>query len=374
MSDNKHIIYMDNAATSKLSDAAFSAMLPFLKDNYGNPSQPYAFSRIAKKAIEEARATIAYSIGAKYAEEVYFTSCGTESNNWVIKSFAKQNPKSTILSTPIEHHSVLNALNAVDNDLSFLPINAHGVVDLDKIDKVTLPHNSLASVMMANNEIGSIQPIYELSRFAHLNESFIHTDAVQAVGHIDINVQSLEVDFLSASAHKFNGPKGIGFLYIKKGNKLCPYIDGGSQESMMRAGTENVAYIVAMAAALKENILLLEDTQKKISELESRLMAKLSDSNIDFIRNGDFNHTPGNISLSFRDCDGEAILHRLDLCGVMVSTGSACDSKETQISHVLRAINLPLSYAHGTIRISLCKDNTPDEVDYLVDKLIQIVK
>ncbi len=362
----KPIIYADNAATSRLDPEAFEAMKPYLLEEYGNASQPYSFSRTPKKAIQEARKTIASCIGA-LPEEIYVTSCGTESDNWVIKglSYRNRHRRATITSA-FEHHAVLHACETIERQgfpVAYIWPNGDGVITAETLNAVITNETYLVSVMFANNEIGSIQPIPELCKLAHRNGALFHTDAVQVVGHVPINVHELNVDMLSASAHKFNGPKGIGFLYVRNGVEIPPFLDGGAQESGKRAGTENVASIVGMAVALNNNCVNMEYNRSYVKSLEDLLLTKLNESGLDFIRNGAQDHIPGNISLSFKDADGEMLLHRLDLMGICVSTGSACDSKNTQISHVLRAIGLPEEYARGTIRISLSKDNTPEEID-----------
>lgn len=365
MSQEKRYIYADNAATSPLSHKAYRAMVPFLVDEYGNASQPYAFARKPKKALQEARAMIADSIGAK-PEEIFFTSCGTESNNWIVQGAFRQGMH--VVTSAIEHHSILRPCAL--GDTTIVPVNSDGIVLCDEFRKAfVMDKRGLASFMFANNEIGSIEPIAELADMAHHHKWFFHTDAVQAVGHTSINVLELGVDMLSASAHKFNGPKGIGFLYIKKGLVWPSLLYGGSQEYNHRAGTENVASIVGMAVALLENVNSLENNINYISSLESQLLTGLKDTDISFKRNGGSNHLAGIISLSFPNKDGEAILHRLDLQGVSVSTGSACDSKDTQVSHVLKAIGLEEKYAKGTIRISLGKYNTKDEIRTIVNAL-----
>lgn len=361
----KHI-YADNAATTKLDIDAFEAMKPYLFEEYGNPSQPYSFSRRPKDAIKEARKTIADCIGAE-PEQIFFTSGGTESDNWAIKSAALANSKRTqIITTPIEHHAVLNTCKALSNQgypIDFIAVDSNGeIIQSDLFRKLQVP-TSIVSIMTANNEIGTIQPFTpELVDAVHKSGALFHTDAVQAVGHIRIDVKKLGVDFLSASAHKFNGPKGIGFLYIKQGAHFLPLMDGGSQENGIRAGTENTASIVGMAVALKNNCNMLEDNQRHIQKLEELFMDQMNLSGLDFIRNGSENHLPGLISLSFRGHDGEALLHRLDLMGIFISTGSACDSVNTQVSHVIRRIGVPNEYAKGTIRISFGKSNTVDDV------------
>lgn len=355
----KKYIYADNAATSRLDDAAFDAMLPYLKDNYANPSQPYSFSRKAKQALKDSRRIIAECINAN-PNEIFFTSGGTESDNWAIKCFASADDASCVVTSAIEHHAVLNAAR---NHIT-LPVDNHGCVNPEILSEILdRPHDSektLVSVMLANNEIGTIEPIQELAAAAHKRGALFHTDAVQAVGHIPVDVKKLGVDMLSASAHKFNGPKGVGFLYSKNG-LLRSFHDGGSQESGLRAGTENVAYIVAMAAALKTNCNTLQMNTQRLLETENMFISELNKSNINYIRNGSPNHIPGSVNISIKNSDGEMLLHRLDLMGICVSTGSACDSVNTQVSHVIKAIGVPDEYARGTIRISFGKYNTPEE-------------
>lgn len=372
----KPVIYADNAATSRLDPDAFEAMKPFLLDDYGNASQPYVFSRAPKKAIQEARKTIASCIGA-FPEEIYITSCGTESDNWAIKglSYRNRHRRATITSA-FEHHAVLHTCEAIESQgfpVAYIWPNREGIIAAEALDAVITNETYLVSVMFANNEIGSIQPIHKLCQLAHSNGALFHTDAVQAVGHVPINAHDLGVDMLSASAHKFNGPKGIGFLYVRNGVDIPPFLDGGAQEAGKRAGTENVASIVGMAVALNNNCINLEKNRRHVQSLEDRLLARLNESGLDFIRNGASDHIPGNISLSFKGADGEMLLHRLDLMGICVSTGSACDSKNTQISHVLKAIDVPEEYARGTIRISLSKDNTLEEIDRIYDGIRHIL-
>lgn len=372
----KQHIYADNAATTKLDKAAFEAMTPWLLEEYGNASQPYAFARKPKKALADARATIAECIGA-LPEEIYFTSGGTESNNWVIKSSAFSDPeKRATITSAFEHHAVLRSCAAIERlgySVAYMWPSDEGYITPETLEKYITDNTRLVSVMLANNEIGSIQPIRELCEAAHAHGALFHTDAVQAVGHIKIDVHKLGVDFLSASAHKFNGPKGIGFLYIRNGVELPPYADGGAQESAHRAGTENVAAIVSMATALKANCDLLEQNQQHILSLERQLISKLNESGVAYKRNGGDSKLPGLLSLSFPGKDGEAILHRTDLMGISISTGSACDSVNTEISHVLQAIRLDEDYAKGTIRISLGKNNTEEEVERIAAALVKIL-
>ena len=367
-------IYADNAATTKLSPTALEAMLPYLQADYGNASQPYSFSRSPKKAIKAAREIIANCIGAD-PEEIYFTSCGTESDNWVVAGAVDLGLP--IVTSAIEHHAMLkpceHALSR-GHKVTTLPVNTDGIVEEQSLDNATIESNGIVSIMYANNEIGTIQPIQTLVKIAHSKGWLFHTDAVQAIGHLPINVHELNVDLMSASAHKFNGPKGIGFLYIRNGLEWPAFIMGGAQEHGLRAGTENVAYIVGMATALQENVERIDATSRHLTELEQIIVGSLSSANVTFRRNGAKEHIPGNISLSFSGTSGEMLLHRLDLMGISVSTGSACDSQNTQISHVLKAISLDDELAKGTIRISLGRDNSEDDVKNIASAIVSIFK
>lgn len=370
------MIYADHAATTKLSAKALDSMLPWLKNAYANPSQPYSFSRSAKKAIENARETIAACIHAG-PDEIFMTSGGTESNNWAIKgtAFSCFAP-GVLITSAIEHHSVLRACEAMAKQswqIIRLKPSKDGVILPESLTAHIGQNTRLVSIMMANNELGTIQPIQKYALIAHQYGALFHTDAVQVVGHIPINADALQMDMLSASAHKFNGPKGTGFLYIRKGTRILPYADGGSQEAGYRAGTENVAGIVGMATALKENIENLDNNQNYLQKLTTRLLEKIKD--LPYQLNGrDQDLLPGVLNLSFPGHDGEALLHQLDLMGICVSTGSACDSKRTVISHVLKEIGLKEDIARGTIRISLGTDNTEDDVDAIANALLKIVK
>ena len=370
----KEYVYADNAATTRLSNKAFESMLPYLQNEYGNASQLYSFARLPKKALKEARQVIANCIGAQ-PSEIFFTSCGTESDNWVINGAVQQHLP--IVTSSIEHHAILRPCEAAKRcgcSVSLLPVTKEGIVLSSSVKEVVHSSCGLLSVMYANNEIGTIQPIKELATIAHENGWLMHTDAVQAIGHTRINVRELGVDMLSASAHKFNGPKGIGFLYIKEGVNWPTLIKGGTQENGLRAGTENVASIVGMATALEENVISICENESHLAHLEEILISNLSRSGIAFYRNGAENHIKGNVSLSFPNRSGESIMHRLDLKGICVSTGSACDSKETQISHVLKAIGLEEMLAKGTIRISLSKYNTEHDMMKIVQVLVGILK
>ena len=370
------MIYADNAATTKLDIDAFEAMKPYLLSDYGNVSQPYSFSRIAKKALKDSRIIIAECIGA-LPEEIFFTSGGTESDNWAIKGvMLLQDTSYNVITSEFEHHAILHTCEAIEklsHPVMYLHPTKMGFVTPDILNTVITDKTKLVSIMMVNNEIGTIQPIKELCRISHKYGALFHTDAVQAVGHIQVDVKDLGIDMLSCSAHKFNGPKGIGFLYIRKGTKTESYFDGGAQEYGMRAGTENIASIVGMAEALKKNVKDIETNQAHLHMLERIILDSLTATDIDYKRNGKEPYVPGNLSLSFKNWEGELLLHRLDLMGIMVSTGSACDSKNTQVSHVLRAMEVDEDYALGTIRISLGRDNTKDEVEKIAKSLIKIL-
>ena len=371
------LIYADNAATTQMDIAAFEAMKPFLTSEYGNASQPYAFARKPKKALQDARETIASCIGAA-PEEIFFTSGGTESDNWAIKGSALLNAhKHATVTSAFEHHAVLHPCKSLERSgypVAYMWPSRDGYITAEILKEYITSQTYLTSVMFANNEIGTVQPIKELCAVAHENGSLFHTDAVQAVGHIPVDVYDLGVDMLSASAHKFNGPKGVGFLYIRSGLKVMPYSDGGAQEFGLRAGTENVAGIVGMAVALKNNCDALEENIRYVEGLASELVGMLNSSGVKYAINGGTNRLPGLLSLSFPEFDGEAILHRLDLAGICISTGSACNSKSTEISHVLQAIQLGDKYAKGTIRISLGKDNIEDDVEAIFKALMKIFR
>lgn len=370
------MIYADNAATTKLDMDAFEAMKPFLFEEYGNISQPYSFARAGKRALKNARATIAEYIGA-LPEEIFFTSGGTESDNWAIKGIALQGGlHGEVITSSIEHNAVLRSCEALEHmgySIKYLPVTEKCVVQPTTLKNSISDKTKLVSVMLANNEVGTIQPVSELADIAHQKGVLFHTDAVQAIGHIEVNVQKLGVDLLSASAHKFNGPKGIGFLYIRKGTNIIPYTDGGAQEFGRRAGTENIASIVAMATALKKNCDNLKENTLKLKHLESCVMDTLLAAGVDYIRNGSENIIPGNLSLSFRNADGETLLHRLDLMEICVSTGSACDAVNTQISHVLKAIGIVPEYAKGTIRVSFGCGNTESDAISVANAIVRIL-
>lgn len=373
-------IYADNAATTPLDPAALEAMLPFLLDFYANPSSSYSISRPVKKALQEARETIAECIGAQ-PDEIFFTSGGSESDNWAIKNlvFSASCSKRQILTSPIEHHAILNSCAEAANysgvTIVKTPVDKWGAIDVDEYLKNITEHTAGISIMLANNEVGTIENIKILAGFAQEYGIPFHTDAVQAVGHIPIAVGELGVSMLSASGHKFNGPKGVGFLYIKRNTPVINFITGGQQELSLRAGTENVASIVGMAVALKNNCSQMQRNISKLQYLENHFKETLSGLIPSVIFNGKLDmHLPGLVSLSIPGCSGESLLHILDLKGFAVSTGAACNSKRTEISHVLKAMNCQKKAAVGTLRISFGKYNSIEDAQKLAQVLSMAVQ
>lgn len=369
------MIYFDNAATTRMSDVALEALNFASKECYGNPSSIYKYGKKSRNLLEESREIIAKCIGAK-SEEIYFTSCGTESDNWAI-SQARSHGYEQVITSKIEHHAVLNPVEALQESgikTFFLPVDDGCIVDIEFLKKVLGTKKTLVSVMFQNNETGVIQPIKEIASIVHKanDGSLFHTDAVQAVGHTRIDVKDLGVDMLSASAHKFNGPKGIGFLYVKDGCKISPLIKGGGQERNMRSGTENVASIYAMAKALEENTNELDYNHHKIQVIEDKLLSELKKNNIAFVLNTkDSARATGVINLSFVNVDGEGLLHMLDLHDIAVSVGSACNSNDKEPSYVLFAMGVPKEQINSAIRISIGKYNTIEDVDKLVSCIVK---
>ena len=373
---SKTMIYADHAATTAMSPVAYEAMLPWLQDKYGNPSTPYSLARDPRKVVAQSREVIAAAIHAD-PSEIFFTSGGTEADNWALKGTVFQHERGKgIITSAIEHHAILNSCAALERmgySINMLPVDHEGIVHTDTLRSALTSNTVLVSVMLANNEIGTIEPIAELARLAHQKGILFHTDAVQAIGHIPVDVNVLQVDMLSASAHKFNGPKGVGFLYVRNGVHIAPLLDGGGQEGGMRAGTENVAGIVGMATALQEHMEHMAKETKYLNELSGKLIDQLKHNGLDFRINGSNNRIPGSLSLSFNSADGEMLLHRLDLMGTAVATGSACDSKDAVLSHVIRAISVPKEYAHGTIRVTFGMDNTSEHVDRIAQQITSIL-
>jgi cysteine desulfurase len=371
------IVYADNAATTALSKTTFGAMLPYLTTEYGNPSAAYSFGRHAKRAIQNAREKVASSIGA-LPEEIYFTSGGTEADNWAIKSAAKlnQNKGKHIISTAIEHHAVLHTLDSLKEqgyEITCLGVDAYGRISLEELRSSLKNDTSLISIMAANNEIGTILPTGEIGAIARESGIIFHTDAVQAVGHIPMDVRAMDIDMLSLAGHKFRGPKGVGALYVKKGLNLPAIIHGGGQEHNLRSGTENVAGIVGLGAALEEAFSNMKENMKKVSALRDRLISGVM--KIPRIRlTGDpANRLPGIASFAIEGIEGESMVMMLEQNGICASSGSACSSGSQEASHVLLATGLPSQLAHSSLRFSLNEDNSEKDVDYILEKLPVIV-
>ena len=373
------IIYMDNAATTKVHPNVLKAMLPYLKQNYGNPSSIYALGQESRKAIETAREQVAKALRAN-SNEIFFTSGGSESDNWVIKgiAFANQDRGKHIITTNMEHHAVLHTCKYLEKygfEITYLPVRQNGIIDIKDLKKAIRKDTILVSVMYANNEIGTVQPIEEIGKITKEKGIYFHTDAVQAIGNIPIDVKKSNIDLLSISGHKFNAPKGVGALYIRKGTKILNMIHGGGQEKNMRAGTENVASIVGMGKAIDLATENIEKKNRYIKELREYLIDNILKNIPDTILNGDREkRLAGNINLCFKYIEGESILLMLDSLGICASSGSACTSGSLEPSHVLLALGLPHEIAHGSLRLTLSKENTKDEIDYVLSVLPDIVK
>lgn len=372
------LIYLDNAATTKTSQEVVEAMLPYFTESYGNPSSVYSFASKNKEVITKQRDIIANALGAQ-ANEIYFTAGGSESDNWALKATAETyaGKGNHIITTKIEHHAILHTGDYLEGrgfEVTYLDVDENGIVKIEDLKAAIRPTTILISVMFANNEIGSIQPIKEIGEIAHENGILFHTDAVQAFGHVPINVDEYNIDMLSASGHKLNGPKGIGFLYIRKGVKTHSFIHGGAQERKRRAGTENVPGIVGFGKAVDRAIESMETRTKKETELRDYMIQRISEE-IPYCRlNGHVTRRlPNNVNISFRFVEGESLLIMLDMKGICGSSGSACTSGSLDPSHVLLAIGLPHEIAHGSLRLTLSEETTKEEVDYVVDALKEIV-
>lgn len=371
------MIYADNAATTRLSPAALEAMLPYLQEEYGNPSSLYRFAGRARQALEGARADLAASLNAQ-PEELVFTSGGTESDNWALRGVAEALGKKGrhILVSAIEHHAILHTaqwLRRQGFEVEQLPVDALGRVQPSTLEAALRSDTILVSVMLANNEIGTIQPIRELAAVAHAHGVLFHTDAVQAVGHIPVDVGELGVDLLSLSGHKFHGPRGIGALYVKKGTPILPLIHGGGQERNRRSGTENVAGAVGMATALKERLATLEEDSARLTTLRDRLIQGLLKLPKSRLTGDPADRLPSIASVVFECVEGESILLQLDARGICASSGSACSSTSLEPSHVLLAIGLPHEVAHGSVRLSLGEETTEADVDFIIENLTAVV-
>lgn len=372
-------IYLDNGATTKMSKTALSAMLPYLENIYGNPSSPHSVGQAAAEALADARARIAACIGAK-PNEIYFTSGGSEADNQAILSAAKRGArtgKKHILSTSIEHHAVLHTLKKLQQEgfeITLLPVGESGIVDVEEVKNTLREDTCLVTVMYANNEIGSIQPIRAIGALCRERKIPFHTDAVQAVGHLPVNVQTDNIDALSLSAHKFHGPKGIGALYAKTGFLLSNLIEGGAQERGKRAGTENIPAIMGMAAALEEACAHREENTKKLTVLRDRLIDGLSQIPHSVLNGDKVNRLPGNVNFCFEGIEGESLLLLLDDKGICASSGSACTSGSLDPSHVLLAIGRVHDVAHGSLRLSLSEENTEEEINYTIHAVKEVVE
>lgn len=372
------VVYTDNAATTKLSEKALNSMLPFFKNEYGNPSSLHSIGQSAKEYLEEARETVANLIGAK-PREVYFTSGGSEADNQAIRTAAylgAKKGKKHIISSKFEHHAVLHTLAALEKEgfsVTLLDVYSNGMVKAEDVEAAITDETCLVTIMTANNEIGTIQPIAEIGEICRGKGVLFHTDAVQAVGHIPVNVNDMKVDMLSASAHKFHGPKGVGFLYVKSGVPVKNLIEGGAQERGKRAGTENMPAIIGMSAAFKEAVEKLEENLKKVSAMRDRLIDGLQGIERSRI-NGDLdNRLPGTLNMCFEGIEGESLLLLLDMKGICASSGSACTSGSLDPSHVLLAIGVPVEIAHGSLRLSISEYNTMEEMDYIVKTVPEVV-
>ena len=372
------MIYMDNAATTRMSEKAFEAMRPYLMEQYANPAGTYSFASGAAAAVEKARGQVARVIGAK-ANEIYFTSGGTESDNWALKGVAQAYAAKGrhIIISAIEHHAVLHSADALKKqgwDVTVLPVDENGVVAPQSVADAIREDTVLVSVMAANNEIGTIEPLAAIGEVCRSRGVLFHTDAVQAYAHVPLNVEEMHIDLLSASAHKFHGPKGVGFLYVRRGVKMLPFMDGGAQEKRRRAGTTNVAGIVAMGAAAEEAHANMDASMAKVSAIRDHMIARI-EAEIPYARlNGHrSDRLPGNVNFCFRFIEGEGMLMLLDASGICASSGSACTSGSLDPSHVLLAIGLPHEIAHGSLRLSLSEETTMEEADKAVDALLEII-
>ena len=370
----KRFVYADNAATTPVTPAVLEAMTPWLMENYGNPSSIYSIGRAARTAVEKARRQVAAALNAEPGE-IYFTSCGTEADNWALKGSMRRwaaKGKKHLITAAFEHHAILHSAKALEKEgfeVTYLPVTPEGLVDPAELEKAIREDTALVSIMLANNEIGTVQPIAELAAIAHAHGAWFHTDAVQAVGHIPVDVKALGVDMLSLSGHKFHAPKGVGALYVKKGILPNIFMDGGR-----RAGTENLASIVGLGEAITVATASLEENMARITAMRDRLI----DSLLQLPRtrlNGSREHRlPGNLNISFEGIEGESLLLRLDMAGICASSGSACTSGSLDPSHVLMAIGLKHEVAHGSLRLSLSELTTEEDIDYIIAQVPPIVE
>ncbi|MGN0758730.1 MAG: cysteine desulfurase NifS [Candidatus Ventricola sp.] len=373
------MIYLDNAATTRLSETAFEAMRPYMLDQFANPAGTYSFAAGAAAAVEKAREQLAGVIGAR-SSEIYFTSGGTESDNWALKGVMQANAAKGrhLITSAIEHHAILHSAEALKKqgyDVTILPVDGDGTVDLDALEKAIRPDTVLISVMAANNEIGTLEPLERIGEIAHAHGVLFHTDAVQAFCHVPLDVERMHIDLLSASGHKFHGPKGVGLLYVRKGVKIAPFMDGGAQEKKRRAGTTNVPGIVGMAAAATEAVAHMDEIAAKEIAVRDHLIERIEKEIPHAKLNGHrTQRLPGNVNFCFRFIEGESMLMLLDDSGVCASSGSACTSGSLDPSHVLLAIGLPHEIAHGSLRLTLSEETTLADADYVVDTLKGIIE
>lgn len=372
-------IYVDNAATTKMNAAVVEEMIPFMTEFYGNPSSIYLEGREAKRAVEKSREQVAKAISAE-PKEIYFTGSGTEADNWAVRSAASaySNKGKHIITSSVEHHAVLHTCQDLEKqgyEVTYLPVDEYGRVSVEDLRNSIRPDTILVSIMFANNEIGTIMPVKEIGAVCRENGVLFHTDAVQAIGMCEINVEELNIDMLSLTAHKFHGPKGAGALYVRQGVKLTPFITGGAQERGKRAATENVPGIVGLGKAIELAAENIPERQKKLSELRDYYIEKVLNK-IPYSRlNGHpKDRLPGNANISFQFIEGEGMLLRLDMKGISASSGSACTSGSLDPSHVLLAIGLKHEEAHGSLRVSFDETNTKEQVDYIVDELADIIE
>ena len=373
------MIYLDNAATTRTAPEVVEAMLPYFTEYYGNASTVYQFGEKSREAVTTARETIAKAIGAK-TEEIYFTAGGSEADNWALKATAEayESKGKHIITSKIEHHAILHTCEYLEKrgyEITYLDVDENGLISLDELEKAIRPDTILVSIMFANNEIGTIEPVAEIGKIAHAHGVLFHTDAVQAFTQVPINVDEMNIDMLSTSGHKLNGPKGIGFLYIRKGVKIRSFVHGGAQERKRRAGTENVPGIVGFGKAVEIAMASLDERMKRETELRDHLIARV-EKEIPYSRlNGDRKkRLPNNVNFCFRFIEGESMLIKLDMAGICASSGSACTSGSLDPSHVLLAIGLPHEIAHGSLRLTLGADTTLEDVDRTVDELKKIIE
>lgn len=373
------IIYLDNSATTKIHPEVVESMMPYLTQLYGNASSIYQIGRESRKAVDSARDLVAKALGAT-SSEIFFTSGGTEADNWAIKgvAFANEKKGKHIITTNIEHHAVLHTCQYLEKqgfEVTYLPVKENGIVDVKDLESAIRKDTILISVMFANNEIGTIQPIKEIGEIAKEKGIYFHTDAVQAIGNIPIDVNTFNIDLLSLSGHKFNGPKGVGVLYIRRGVNITNLLHGGAQERTKRAGTESVAGIVGLGKAIEIATKDIEKKSKYLTELRDMTIEKLLTAIPNTILNGDpIKRLPGNVNVCFKYIEGESILLMLDMKGIYASSGSACTSGSLDPSHVLLAIGLPHEIAHGSLRLTFSTENTKEDVEYLLDTLPPIVE